>query len=202
VLLIDFGGGTTDIALFADGAIRMTGGIDLGGDIVTSDITKLCNCSPYDAENMKKKYGAAIPAQVDSEEMVELPSVHRNRRRPKQKRRFLAEIIEARVEEILLQVRGLVERSPYRDRLLAGVVITGGSALLDGMTELTERVFGMPVRVGYPQDVRGMSGVVSSPIYSTAVGLVCYGLDEIGNNNGHRRASVGRLYEWVLNTYC
>lgn len=174
VLLIDIGGGTSDVAVFTGGAVRFSGVIPLGGDSLTNDICYGCKCSRYDAENLKKKLASALPDSVSPDETFEVANVltHEREVHP---RRFLCEISEARLEQIFMMAKQMVESSPARDRIFGGIVLTGGTSLMHGIVDLAERVFEMPVKVGMPHGLKGMSGVVSSPIYSTAIGLVLHG---------------------------
>lgn len=175
VLMIDMGGGTTDIAIYTDGSIKYSGVVPFGGDNITHDIATVLKMSRYDAENVKKKFGCAWAAKVTADEEFESPGFI-DPRSANRSRKFLAEVIQSRCEEILNLVKQQVERTPYRGRLVAGVVITGGSALMEGITDVAEAIFDLPARVGAPQGLKGMSGVIASPIYSTGVGLVYHGL--------------------------
>jgi cell division protein FtsA len=175
VIMVDMGGGTTDIAIHTDGSIKYSGVVPFGGDNITHDIATVLKMSRYDAENVKKKFGCAWAQRVSQDEEFESPGFI-DPRTANRSRRFLAEVVQSRCEEILAMVKQQVERTPYRDRLVAGVVITGGTALMEGITDVTENLFGLPARVGAPQGLKGMSGVIASPIYSTGVGLVCHGL--------------------------
>jgi cell division protein FtsA len=178
VVLIDIGGGTSDIAIFHNSTLQHISEIAMGGDIITQDVAKILRCTPHDAENLKKKFGHAVPPEVDIDERIELPSPASGRKRLTQGRRELAEIIEARVEELFLDVQKQIQRSGVADRIYAGVVLTGGTALLEGIDAVAERIMGYPCRIGRPQGLLGMSGVVSTPIYSTAVGLIRWAVEE------------------------
>jgi cell division protein FtsA len=184
VILVDIGGGTTDIAVFADDVLQYTAEISYGGDSITQDIAIMLRCSPHDAENLKKKFANANPLNVDAEEKVDLPSPTREGQRVSYYRRELAEITEARVEEIFFHVKKVILRSGLKDRIYAGVILTGGTALLDGIGEVAERILEYPTRVGRPEDLRGLGEVASSPIYSTAVGLIKWAVEE---GPGHQR---------------
>jgi cell division protein FtsA len=178
VALVDIGGGTSDIAIFHNGTLQHIAEIAMGGDIITQDAAKILRCTPHDAENLKKKFGHAVPMEVDVDERVELPSPAMGQKRQIRSRRELAEIIEARVEELFLDVQKQIARSGVADRIYAGVVLTGGTALLEGIESVAERILGYPARIGKPQGLLGMSGVVSTPIYSTAVGLIRWAVEE------------------------
>jgi len=174
VVLVDVGGGTTDIAIFLDGAIRHTAVIPIGGDHLTNDLVVGLRTSAREADILKKKYGACMVSLVSPEEQVEVPSVGGRPPRP-MPRQVMAQILEPRVEELFELVKAELHRSGFQELMAAGLVLTGGSSLLEGMVELAEEIFDMPVRLGRPRDVGGLADVVSSPIYATGVGLVQYG---------------------------
>ncbi len=174
VALVDVGGGTTDIAVFLDGAIRHTSVIPIGGDHLTNDLVVGLRTSAREADQLKKKYGACMVSLVSPEEQVEVPSVGGRPPRP-MPRQVMAQILEPRVEELFELVKAELHRSGFQELMAAGLVLTGGSSLLDGMVELAEELFDMPVRLGRPNGVGGLVDVVSSPIYATGVGLIQYG---------------------------
>ncbi len=174
VALVDIGGGTTDIALFHDGAIVHTSVLALGGYQLTNDIAVGLSTPLNEAEGIKHRHGCAMTQMVDPAEMIDVPSV--GGRAPRSlERSALTDIIEPRVEEIFALVRRELEKSGCAELLGAGVVITGGSTILAGMPELAAEVLELPVRRGVPKGVGGLVDVVSSPIYATGVGLVQYG---------------------------
>ena len=174
VVLIDIGGGTTDVALFREGAIWYTAILPLGGDHITNDIAIGLRTPIADAEELKRKYGCASTALVPAEETVDVPSV--GGRKPRQlSRQVLSEIVQPRVEEIVTLVARDIAKAGWQDAATAGVVITGGTSIMEGVPEIAEAVFEQPVRRGVPQDVGGLADAVRSPIFSTAVGLVIYG---------------------------
>jgi len=174
VALVDIGGGTTDIAVFIDGAIRHTAVIPIGGDHLTNDLVVGLRTSAREADQLKKKYGACMVSLVSPEDQVEVPSVGGRPPRP-MPRQVMAQILEPRVEELFELVKAELHRSGFQELVAAGLVLTGGSSLLDGMVELAEEIFDMPVRLGRPSGVGGLVDVVSSPIYATGVGLIQYG---------------------------
>lgn len=176
VAMIDIGGGTSDIAIWAEDAVRFTDVVPFGGDAVTEDVAKGLRITRYDAENIKKRHGHAIAASVDPLETIDVP-VALTGTTNAVKRQFLCEIVEARMEEILEMAREKVEKIAAYEYVQGGIVLTGGAALMPGLSTLGERVFGKPCKVGYPSGLSGLSSVVSSPIYSTGVGLVLYGLE-------------------------
>jgi cell division protein FtsA len=174
VCLVDIGGGTTDIAIFTDGAIRHTAVIPIAGDQVTNDIAVALRTPTQAAEEIKKRYGCALTQLAHSDESIEAPSVG-DRPPRKLARQTLAEVIEPRVEELFELVKGELRRSGFEELIGSGVVLTGGSSKMDGMIELAEEVFHMPVRLGAPKYIGGLSEVVKNPIYSTGVGLIQFG---------------------------
>jgi cell division protein FtsA len=173
VALVDLGGGTTDLAVFVDNAIRFTSVLALGGSNITSDISVGLRASVDEAEKVKRKYGCASTSMVNPSDLIEVASVGEQKRR-QLARTILAEIIEARVEEILSLVDREVIRSGYAESIAAGVVLTGGVALLPGIREVAEQVFDMPVRIGVPTGLGGLADVVQNPMYSTAAGLLLH----------------------------
>ena len=197
VLLIDIGGGTTDVALFRDGAIWHTGVLALGGDHISNDIAVGLRTPTAEAEELKKRHGCALTALVREEETVDVPSV--GGRKPRQlSRQILSEIIQPRVEEIFTLVARDLARAGLEDAPAAGVVVTGGTAIMDGLPELAGQVFDLPVRRGTPEGVGGLGDVVQSPIFATAVGLALYGIRTGGGafDAGDGRG-VARMWEWV-----
>ncbi|MBT1076448.1 cell division protein FtsA [Geobacter grbiciae] len=203
VALVDIGGGTTDIAIFVDGAIKHTSVLSLGGNHLTNDIAVGLRTPMAEAEKIKQKYGCCMASLVGKEETIEVPSV--GGRKPRVlSRQLLAEILEPRVEEIFTLVNRELMKSGFEDLIASGVVITGGTTILEGMPELAEQVFNLPVRRGMPQQIGGLVDVVNSPVYATGVGLVVYGSKNVGirefptaqtDENLFRRVSR-RMKEW------
>lgn len=183
VCLIDIGGGTTDVAFFSQGSIRHTGIIGLGGQNVTNDVAIGLRTSWAQAERVKCLFGVALADQVDKEEVIEVPGIA-GRPAHSVLRRRLAEIIEMRVGEILELVKKDLRRAEVVGQSGVGVVLTGGGSLLAGIAELAERVFEMPVRLGLPRRLGGMSDRVNSPIFATALGLVLFGMEELELGTG------------------
>jgi len=172
--LIDFGGGTTDMALFSRGAIKHTAVLALGGDNLTYDIAVGLRTPKLEAEKIKIKYGCALSSLIGRDETIEVPGV--GGRKPRTlSRQILGEILEPRVEEIFSLIYGELAGTGYEDLLGSGVVVTGGSAELPGISEMAEQIFNAPARAGYPQGVEGLGDLVNKPMYATAVGLVLYG---------------------------
>ena len=174
VCMIDIGGGTCDIAIFTEGAIRHTAVIPIAGDQITNDIAIALRTPTQAAEEIKKKFGCALTQLAPHGEMIDTPSVG-DRAPRKLARSTLAEVIEPRIEELYLLAQAELRRSGYEELIGTGVVLTGGSSKMEGMVELAEEIFHMPVRLGVPQYVGGLSEVVRNPIYSTGVGLVLFG---------------------------
>jgi len=174
VLLVDIGGGTTDLAVFIDGAIRHTAVIPVGGDHMTNDLVAGLRTSAREADILKKKYGSCMTSMISAEETVEVPRVGG---RPPQSmpRQVMAQLLEPRMQELFELVREELDRSGYKELVAAGVVLTGGSSLLEGTQELADEIFELPVRIGRPQNIGGLVDVVNSPIYATGVGLIQYG---------------------------
>ena len=174
VLLIDLGGGTTDVALFRDGAVWYTGILPLGGDHISNDIAVGLRTPTADAEELKKRHGCAFTALVREDETVDVPSVG-GRKARQLSRHILSEIIQPRVEEIFTLVARDVARAGLEDVAAAGVVVTGGTSMMRGVPELAEQVFDVPVRRGVPTGLGGLTDKIDSAIYTTGVGLVLYG---------------------------
>ena len=181
VVLLDIGGGTTDIAVFSDGSIKHTAVIPIGGNFITSDIATGLRTPLTEAEKIKIKYGCAFSSMIPKNEIIEVPSV--GGREPREvTRQILGRIIEPRTEEILNMSYKEVIKSGYEDILAAGVVLTGGTSIMAGITELAEHVFNMPVRRGFPAGIGGLTDVVNSPMYATGVGLVIYGSKNVSKD--------------------
>ncbi len=173
ICLVDIGGGTTDIAVFNNGAIRHTAVIPIAGDQVTNDIAISMRTPTQYAEEIKIKYACALSQLANLDETIEVPSV--GDRPPRRlARQTLAEVVEPRYEELFGLIRDELRRSGFENMIAAGIVLTGGSAKMEGAVELAEEVFHMPVRLGVPQHVRGLGDVVRNPIHSTGIGLLVY----------------------------
>lgn len=174
VCLVDIGGGTTDIAIFSNGSIVHTAVIPIAGDQVNNDIAVALRTPTQNAEDLKIRYGCSLTKMADVGDLVHVPSV--GERPSKQlSRKILAEVIEPRYEELYLLIKEEIRRSGFEDAIASGLVLTGGSSLLPGAIELAEEIFHMPVRLGVPQNIKGLSNIVSDPGYSTGVGLLQYG---------------------------
>jgi cell division protein FtsA len=174
VCLVDIGGGTTDIAIFREGAIRHTAVIPIAGDQVTNDIAMALRTPTAEAEDIKIKNGCALRQLADANEMVEVPGI--GDRAPRQlSRQTLAEVIEPRIEELYSLIQKVLRESGYEELLSSGLVLTGGSSVMQGMVELGEEIFHMPVRLGTPRYSGGLADVVKNPRYATAIGLLIEG---------------------------
>ncbi len=204
VALVDLGGGTTDIAIFANDAIKHTAVLALGGQNLTNDIAFGLRTPMAAAEKIKVKYGCALSDLVRHSEVIEVPSVG-GRQARRLSRQVLSEICEPRMEEILYLVDQTLIRSGYKDMIGAGVVLTGGTALIEGCQELGEQIFGLPTRIGYPRHVGGLKEVVNSPKFATAVGLLRYGAEK--ENQGQKvftnhetsmfESVLARMQKWL-----
>ena len=187
VCVVDIGGGTTDIAIFKDGAIRHTGVIPIAGDQVTNDIAMALRTPTPNAEEIKIKYACALAKLTSPDETIKVPSV--GDRQPRDlSRQALAEVVEPRYDELFTLVQAELRRSGFEDLIAAGIVLTGGTSKMEGVIELAEEIFHMPVRLGAPQNIRGLSDIVNNPIYSTGVGLLIYAMKQ---QQGGGRAVAG-----------
>lgn len=177
VCLVDIGGGTTDIAIFTEGAIRHTGVIPIAGDQVTNDIAMALRTPTDNAEELKIKYACALSQLASPDEMIKVPSV--GDRPPRElSRRALADVVEPRYDELFHLIQAELRLSGFEDMLAAGLVFTGGTSKMEGVAELAEEIFHMPVRIGMPYEVNGLADIVKNPTYSTGVGLLLYGLKQ------------------------
>ena len=203
VALVDIGGGTTDIALYNEGAIRHTAVIGLAGNSVTNDLAIGLRTPARDAERIKERYGAAMSRFVEDEEVV-VPRVAGQGER-KVSRRVIADMIQPRMEEILSLVRDDIRKTKWFDRIPAGIVLTGGASALPGTAELAERLFDLPVRIGYPIGVSGLTDSVDDPRFATGVGLVLYARDKgreespfaSGDDDTLWNRVLERMKEWM-----
>lgn len=174
VCMVDIGGGTTDIAIFTEGAIRHTAVIPIAGDQVTNDIAMALRTPTQYAEEIKIRYACALAKLAGPEETIKVPSV--GERPPRDlSRQALAEVVEPRYDELFTLIQAELRRSGFEDMIPAGIVLTGGTSKMEGAVELAEEIFHMPVRLGMPQEFKGLTDVVRNPIYATSVGLLHYG---------------------------
>ncbi len=203
ICLVDIGGGTTDIAVFTDGAIHHTAVIPIAGDQVTNDIAVALRTPTQHAEDIKVQYACALTQLANPEETIDVPSVGE---RPSRRlaRQTLAEVVEPRYEELLTLIQAELRRSGFEDLVAAGVVLTGGSSKMEGVVELAEEIFHMPVRLGMPQHISGLVDVVKNPIYSTGVGLLLFGRKQMQEGFPPLRASGGlleRMKSWFQGNF-
>lgn len=184
VCLVDIGGGTTDIAIFTEGAIRHTGVIPIAGDQVTNDIAMALRTPTDHAEELKIKYACALSQLASADDLIKVPSV--GERPPRElSRQALADVVEPRYDELFHLIQAEIRQSGYEDMLAAGMVFTGGTSKMEGVAELAEEIFHMPVRIGMPVEVSGLVDIVRNPTYSTAVGLLLYGVHQAHEREGN-----------------
>jgi cell division protein FtsA len=197
VALVDIGGGTTDLAIFGSNSIKHTAVIGLGGNNLTNDIAYGLRTPSVAAEEIKIRHGCALTDLIQNEEVVEVPSVG-GRESRRLSRRVLAEICEPRCEEILALVDQELVRSGFKNLIAAGVVLTGGTTIIQGMEELAEQIFDLPVRVGLPDGVGGLKDVVNSPKFATAVGLLMFGAEMEGSREQRFRIRDENMFSRIL----
>jgi len=196
VAMLDIGGGTTDIAVFSEGSIKHTAVLPVGGNYVTSDIATGLRTPAGEAEKLKIKYGCAYSPLIPKDEAIEVPSV--GGREPREvSRQILGRIIEPRMEEILSLAQKEIVRSGYEELMAAGVVLTGGTSIMEGAPELAEQVFNLPVRRGQPTGIGGLTDIVNSPMYATGVGLVLYGSKHIARDYKRDGGSLGKWFQGI-----
>ena len=204
VALVDIGGGTTDVAIFTNGAIRHTAVVPIAGDQITSDIAAMLRTPTPDAEEIKLRYGIAKQVLVNPEEQIEVPGLG-DRPNRQVKRQALGAVIEPRVEEVFHIVQQVIRESGYEDLLASGVVLTGGSALLPGIVELAEDVFLKPVRVGVPAYEGSLADVMHNPRFSTVMGLLQEARlqrargRKVAQQKGSFATILARMKEWFMN---
>jgi cell division protein FtsA len=205
VCLVDIGGGTTDIAIFTDGSIRHTGVIPIAGDQVTNDIAMALRTPTQHAEEIKIKYACALTQLAGADETIKVPSV--GDRPPRDlSRQALAEVVEPRYDELFTLIQAELRRSGFEDMVPAGIVLSGGTSKMEGVVELAEEIFHMPVRIGYPQYVHGLNDILRNPIYSTGVGLLQYGRQHQDDGRaavrgGGRDSLMVRLKAWLQDNF-
>jgi cell division protein FtsA len=205
VCLVDIGGGTTDLAIFTHGAIRHTAVIPIAGDQITNDIAMALRTPTAEAETIKMRHGVALRQLADPNEMIEVPGI--GDRPPRvMSRQTLAEVIEPRAEELFSLVQQVLRESGYEELLSSGIVLTGGSSMMQGMVELGEEIFHMPVRVGMPRYSGGLAEVVRSPRYATAMGLLLEGASQlqqgrVAKQGGSVKAVFGRMRDWFQRNF-
>ena len=200
VALVDLGGGTSDIAMFFDGHIQHTSVVALGGQHVTNDVAIGLRTPQEQAESIKVKYGTVTRDNIDENDTLNVPGVGGRPSRTISKA-VLVDIAGPRMEEILTLAYQKMKKSELLDLMAAGAVVTGGGALLEGMTSMAERIWGMPVRLGLPKHLGGLTETVRSPIYSTAVGLCLYGTSYHTEERGFSSGADGHLWDDVLSSF-
>jgi cell division protein FtsA len=179
--LVDIGGGTTDIALIKNGAFQHTAVIPVAGDQITNDIAVAFRTTTQSAGDVKETYGSAMPSLCSTTEEIEIPLV--DGQSPLIiTTQALAQVIEPRISELFESIQNEITRSKMSSAIASGIVITGGSSMLNGMAELGEKIFGMPVRIGIPRNIDGLLQVVENPRYSTGVGLLIMGKNDLQRN--------------------
>ncbi|MBI3343452.1 MAG: cell division protein FtsA [Gammaproteobacteria bacterium] len=196
VCLVDIGGGTTDIAVFCEGAIRHTAVIPIAGDQVTNDIAVALRTPTQFAEEIKIKYACALTQLALADETIEVPGVG-DRPSRRLARQTLAEVVEPRLEELFTLIQAELRRSGFEDLMAAGVVLTGGSSKIEGAVELAEEIFHMPVRLGIPQYVVGLVDVVRNPIHATGVGLLLFGQQQKHSGKSETKSGLGMKGMWA-----
>ena len=205
VCLVDIGGGTTDVAIFREGAIRHTAVIPIAGDQITNDIAMALRTPTQEAEELKIRHGCALRQLAEAAEVIEVPGV--GDRPPREmSRQTLAEVIEPRVEELYTLVQKVLRESGYEELLSSGIVLTGGASVMQGMVELGEEIFHMPVRLGVPRYAGGLSDVIRSPRFSTAVGLLLDGKMRterglLARQGGSFKQVLSRMREWFQRNF-
>lgn len=199
VCIVDIGGGTTDIAIFTEGAIRHTGVIPIAGDQVTNDIAMALRTPTQYAEEIKIKYACALAQLAGADQTIRVPGVGERSSR-ELSRQALAEVVEPRYDELFTLVQAEIRRSGFEESLGAGIVLTGGTSRMEGAVELAEEIFHMPVRLGVPAGVQGMLDIVRNPIYATAVGLLLFGQKQQGagiERDSSSRGLLRKLKQWM-----
>jgi cell division protein FtsA len=196
--LIDIGGGTTDIALYAKNSIRFTSVLPLGGEHFTRDLAVGLRTPIEEAERIKKDSGAVSVERIGADEQLKIPGVGTRGERD-ETRRFVCEILHARAAELLDLIKDQIDRAGGRSQLVAGVVLTGGGSLLEGLQEMAEEALGLPVRLGLPQSPSGLTEELSHPVYSTAVGLAIFDGDE--QRSAKKRGAKSGATPWLFNRF-
>lgn len=203
VCLVDIGGGTTDIAIFTEGAIRHTGVIPIAGDQVTNDIAMALRTPTQHAEEIKIRYACALAKLTGADETIKVPSVG-DRPARDLSRQALAEVVEPRYEELFTLIQHELQRSGFEDMVAAGIVLTGGTSKMEGVIELAEEIFHMPVRLGAPTNVKGLKDIVANPIYSTGVGLLMYGMEKTNDGQPapeYKEDAFDRIKGWFRRNF-
>ena len=205
VCMVDIGGGTTDIAIFTEGAIRHTAVIPIAGEQVTNDIAMALRTPTQHAEEIKIRYACALAKLAGPEETIKVPSV--GERPPRDlSRQALAEVVEPRYDELFTLIQAELRRSGYEDMIPAGIVLTGGTGKMEGAVELAEEIFHMPVRLGVPQEFKGLGDVIRNPSYATGVGLLHYGMKQHadgghGQSDHSKESALIKVKRWFKGNF-
>ncbi len=204
VCIVDIGGGTTDIAVFTGGAIRHTAVIPIAGDQVTNDIAMALRTPTQNAEDLKIKYACALTQLAQADEIIKVPGVGDKPAR-ELSRQALAEVVEPRYDELFTLVQAELRRSGFEDLVAAGIVLTGGASKMEGVIELAEEIFHMPVSLGVPRNVAGLKDIVRNPVYATGVGLLLYGLErekEMPSKRSSRKGgAISKVKNWFSENF-
>ena len=203
VCICDIGGGTTDIAIFTGGAIRHTAVIPIAGDQVTNDIAMALRTPTQHAEEIKIKYACALTQLAKADEVIKVPGVGDKPAR-ELSRQALAEVVEPRYDELFTLIQAELRRSGFEDLIAAGIVLTGGASKMEGVIELAEEIFHMPVSMGVPRHVAGLKDIVRNPIYATGTGLLQYGLErekEQPKKRSNSGGALGRMKNWLSENF-
>ena len=204
VCLVDIGGGTTDIAVFTDGAIRHTAVIPIAGDQVTNDIAMALRTPTQNAEEIKIRYACALTQLAKADEVIKVPGVGDKPER-ELSRQTLAEVVEPRYDELFRLIQAELRRSGFEDVVAAGIVLTGGGSKMEGLIELAEEIFHMPVTLGSPREISGLKDIVRNPVFATGVGLLQYGLDRerdlLGKQGDRESGLFTRAKLWLKENF-
>ncbi|HBK19229.1 MAG: cell division protein FtsA [Gammaproteobacteria bacterium TMED134] len=204
VCLVDIGGGTTDIAVFTDGAIRHTAVIPIAGDQVTNDIAMALRTPTQNAEEIKIRYACALTQLAKADEVIKVPGVGDKPER-ELSRQTLAEVVEPRYDELFRLIQAELRRSGFEDVVAAGIVLTGGGSKMEGLIELAEEIFHMPVSLGAPRNVAGLKDIVRNPVYATSVGLLQFGLsrekERSGKHSGRKSSVFSSISNWFRDNF-
>ncbi|NIP13637.1 MAG: cell division protein FtsA [Pseudomonadales bacterium] len=204
VCLVDIGGGTTDIAVFTGGAIRHTAVIPIAGDQVTNDIAMALRTPTQNAEEIKIRYACALTQLAGPDETIKVQGVG-DKPAKELSRQALAEVVEPRYDELFTLIQAELRRSGFEDLIAAGIVLTGGASKMEGVVELAEEIFHMPVSLGAPRDVAGLKDIVRNPVYATGVGLLQYGREREQEMPGRGRlrgkGALGRMKKWLSDNF-
>ena len=203
-MVVDIGGGTSDIAIFTDGSIRHTGVIPIAGDQVTNDIAMALRTPTQHAEEIKIRYACALTQLARPDETIKVPSV--GDRPPRDlSRQSLAEVVEPRYDELFTLIQSELRRSGFEELIPAGVVLTGGTSKMEGAVELAEEIFHMPVSIGMPKHLAGLKDIVRNPVYATGVGLLHYGFELEKENHffqsSNKNGWTNRIFDWFKNNF-